>query len=238
MLSHASGVCSAEKNGEKVMHQDTYMKNPMGIEMKSFEIIEACVADQGKTYPMTDEPGRSIYNRVIHTSADFDYLDTLKIDAAFLERFAAHTAVPLHLYTDTHMALSGINKRALEKLPWTAECLVAHPLVREIAEREGITRSMAAVQMAMSTPGKKLFVFGNAPTSIFRVLEYACRMSSEERDAIVGIIGVPVGFVGAAESKQALYDSAFPSIVALGRKGGSNVAAAIVNALMYHYVGR
>ena len=97
------------------------------------------------------------------------------------------------------------------------------------AKEQGITRSMAAVDIAVKEEGEKLFVFGNAPTALFRLLEHDV--------AVSGVVGVPVGFVGAEESKDALTQSKLPAIAALGRKGGSNVAAAIVNAMLYHMQG-
>ncbi|SUB72403.1 Cobalt-precorrin-8X methylmutase [Pluralibacter gergoviae] len=121
--------------------------------------------------------------------------------------------------------------RASTKRCWRAfggecRCYISDPRVVAQAKAQGITRSMAAVDIAVAESGEKVFVFGNAPTALFRLLEHDA--------AVSGAIGVPVGFVGAAESKQALTQSALPAIAALGRKGGSNVAAAIVNAILYH----
>src|SRR5690606_32097539 len=101
-------------------------------------------------------------------------------------------------------------------------CYISDPRVVAEAKTQGITRSMAAVDIAVTEESEKVFVFGNAPTALFRLLEHDV--------AVSGVVGVPVGFVGAAESKDALTKSALPAIAALGRKGGSNVAAAIVNA--------
>ncbi|EKC2069283.1 precorrin-8X methylmutase [Salmonella enterica] len=143
-------------------------------------------------------------------------------------------ASPLHeaiikrvIHTDTTMALSGINKRLLATFGGECRCYISDPRVVRAAQTQGITRSMAAVDIAIAEEEKnKLFVFGNAPTALFRLLEHNVTVS--------GVVGVPVGFVGAAESKEALTHSHFPAVAALGRKGGSNVAAAIVNALLYH----
>jgi len=211
-----------------------YIKDPMGIERKSFDIIDDVIAESNRTYPAEDALTKAIYRRVIHTSADFDYLDNLKIDPAFLNAFEGAIEKPLTLYTDTNMALSGINKTAMGKLPWTLKCFVSDERARSIAKAEGITRSMAAIQLALEEPGLKLFVLGNAPTAIFQLLDFHAEANAD----VIGVIGVPVGFVGAAESKEALFHSSIPCITALGRKGGSNVAAAIVNALVYHFKGR
>ena len=132
------------------------------------------------------------------------------------------------IYTDTNMALSGINKMKLNALGCEYKCLVADERTKELAKEKGITRSMAAVELAMQDTGRKIFVLGNAPTALYKVMEM--QKSGCNVDAVVG---VPVGFVGAAESKYELEQTEIPHIVAQGRKGGSNIAAAIVNAILY-----
>ncbi len=211
-----------------------YIKRPMDIEVKSFEIIDEIIAAEGLNYPNTTPLYKAIYQRAIHTSADFDYLKNLEIDESFITHFETAVNRPVTVFTDTKMALSGINKAAFDKIPWTLECLISDERTALLAKEQGITRSMAAVQIALLTPGEKLFVIGNAPTAIFQLLESS---DAQLRD-VIGAIGIPVGFVGAAESKELLFHHKLPSIVALGRKGGSNVAAAIVNALLYQFVGR
>ena len=211
-----------------------YIKDPMGIENKSFDIIDEIIEENHWAYPDDSDLTKAIYRRVIHTSADFDYLENLKIEPEFIAAFEKAIDQPLTLYTDTNMALSGINKTGMGKLPWTLKCFVADEEAKVMAKELGITRSMAAIQIALSEPGLKLFVLGNAPTAIFQLLD----LNVEDNKDVIGVIGVPVGFVGAAESKDALYASKVPCITALGRKGGSNVAAAIVNALVYHFKGR
>lgn len=208
-----------------------YVKAPMSIEIKSFEIIDDIIDEMGITYPSESPLIKHIYQRAIHTSADFDYLDTLRVEDAFIEAFKNAIGKPLKVYTDTNMALSGINKSAFSKMGWELECLVNNPKTFEIAKEKGITRSMVAIDEALKEKTPTLFVIGNAPTAIFRLLE-------SDHDNVIGVIGVPVGFVGAAESKEALLNSDLPCITALGRKGGSNVAASILNALMYHHIGR
>ncbi|GAB6106803.1 precorrin-8X methylmutase [Fusibacter bizertensis] len=211
-----------------------YIRKPMAIETKSFEIIDEIIKNEGLSYPSELPLYKAIYQRVIHTSADFDYLDNLVIDEAFITQFKSGLSRPVTVYTDTKMALSGINKTAFDKIPWTLKCLISDEHTAQLATELGITRSMAAVQIALQTPGEKLFVIGNAPTAIYQLLE----STEAQLNEVIGVIGIPVGFVGAAESKALLNEHALPSIVALGRKGGSNVAATIVNALLYHLVGR
>ena len=138
------------------------------------------------------------------------------------------------IFTDTTMALSGINKRVLDKLGIRYECYIADPEVAEQAKIKGMTRSMVGIERAATIAGPKLFVIGNAPTAIFKLLELIERGELEA----AAVIGAPVGFVGAAESKEALFESDVPAIVARGRKGGSNVAAAIINAMLYQLVER
>ncbi len=209
----------------------TYIKDPMTIETKSFEIIEAIMAENDWKFP---DENSHIYKRVIHTSADFDYLQNLKIKPEFISRIKSAIQQPLTVYTDTQMVLSGINKSAFAKTQWTLKCFVSSPEAQALAIQKQMTRSMAAVELAMNEPGEKLFIIGNAPTSIFQLLT----SSESSIDTVIGVIGVPVGFVGAVESKQALYESDIPCIVALGRKGGSNIAATILNAILYDTVGR
>ncbi|HHH2993308.1 TPA: cobalt-precorrin-8 methylmutase, partial [Citrobacter freundii] len=171
----------------------------------------------------------AIIKRVIHTTADFDWLDILWFSSDVLEQFCAALSRSSVIYTDTTMALSGINKTLLAKFGGECRCYISDPRVVRTAKEQGITRSMAAVDIAVKEEGEKLFVFGNAPTALFRLLEHDV--------AVSGVVGVPVGFVGAEESKDALTQSKLPAIAALGRKGGSNVAAAIVNAMLYHMQG-
>lgn len=166
---------------------------------------------------------------MIHTTADFDWLDILWFSGDALEKLCAALSRPTVIYTDTTMALSGINKTLLAKMGGECRCYISDPRVVAQAKAQGITRSMAAVDIAVTEESEKVFVFGNAPTALFRLLEHDV--------AVSGVVGVPVGFVGAAESKEALTHSQLPAIAALGRKGGSNVAAAIVNAMLYHLQG-
>lgn len=207
----------------------TYITTPQTIEDKSFEIIQEIIDETRPDYQFVDELQEKIIKRCVHTSADFDWLDILKFSADANQSLLTALSKGAMIYTDTNMVLSGMNKTSLDKLGCQYKCYVADPITREIAQQKSITRSMAAVEQAASEPGEKIFVFGNAPTALFRLLE----LYQEGRLAPAAVVGVPVGFVGAAESKQALMESDLPYIAAQGRKGGSNIAAAIMNALLY-----
>lgn len=207
----------------------SYITQPQHIEDRSFEIIQEIIAEIRPDYQFMDELQEKIIKRCVHTSADFDWLDILKFSATVNQQLLTALQNGATIYTDTNMVLAGINKTRLDKLGCQYRCYVADPITREIAHAKGITRSMAAVEQAATEPGEKIFVFGNAPTALFRLLE----LYREGRLQPAAVVGVPVGFVGAAESKEALMQSDLPYIAAAGRKGGSNVAAAIINALLY-----
>ncbi|ATM96462.1 cobalt-precorrin-8X methylmutase [Yersinia frederiksenii] len=206
-----------------------YIKNPQEIEQNSFAIIGDIIAHERPDYVFVSEMHEAVIKRVIHTTADFDWLDILHFSPEVLSRIVEAISRGCTLYTDTTMAMSGINKTLLQQMGCECRCYISDSRVVESAPKLGITRSMAAVDIALAEPGEKLFVFGNAPTALFRLLE--------RQAAPVAVIGVPVGFVGAAESKDALVESDLPCIAALGRKGGSNVAAAIINAILYQLRG-
>jgi precorrin-8X/cobalt-precorrin-8 methylmutase len=205
----------------------TFIKQPQRIESTSFEIIDEIIATEYPGYQFSDELEKKVITRAVHTTADFDWLDILKFSPDALDTLQTAIKNGCTFYTDTTMALSGINKSLLRQFGCDIQCYIADPTVVEVAKAQSKTRSMIAVEKALQDEGRKVFVFGNAPTALFQLLESSAACP-------VMTIGVPVGFVGAAESKQALYESDFPFITALGRKGGSNVAAAIVNAVLYH----
>ena len=206
-----------------------YIKNPMKIEEKSFEMIQDIIDDIRPGYEFKNEIEEKIIKRCIHTSADFDYLDILKISETAISNIVDALKSNATIYTDTNMALSGINKKRLDSLGCKYKCMVADEETAKLAKEKGITRSMAAVEIAAKEEGKKIFVFGNAPTALYKAME----MKDEKEIEIEAIVGVPVGFVGAAESKDELELTDIPYIISKGRKGGSNLAAAIVNAILY-----
>ena len=205
-----------------------YIKDPNMIEVRSFEIIQCIIDDISPGYKFKNEIEEKIIKRCIHTSADFEYLDILKISDTAIESIINALKNKCTIYTDTNMALSGINKMKLNALGCEYKCLVADERTKELAKDKEITRSMAAVEIAMQEKGRKIFVFGNAPTALYKTIEMVNK--GEEVDAIVG---APVGFVGASDSKYQLEQTEIPHIVVQGRRGGSNVAAAIINAILY-----
>lgn len=207
----------------------TYIKKPMDIEKRSFEII----GEEMGPHNFNDRE-LSIIKRVIHTTADFEYKDLVHISDKAIDSALGLLKKGVTIYTDTNMALSGINKKALKALGCNVVCYVSEPKVAEVAKEKGITRSMAAVEVA-AHDGVEFFVFGNAPTALFRLKE----LIEAGESSCKFIIGAPIGFVGAAESKEEIEKlQNMPMITVRGRKGGSAVAAAIVNALMYMIVER
>lgn len=205
-----------------------YIKNPESIETKSFEIIsEAMTAHE------FSEDELKVVMRTIHTTGDYDYQNIVKFKNNPIEIALETMKNGCRIVTDTKMVFSGINKQALEKSNSTLDNYIADPEVYRLAKENGTTRSMAAVDYSLSR-GVDIFVVGNAPTALFRIGE----LIKAGKTSPKLIIGVPVGFVGAAESKEYIRDFDVPTITTEGNKGGSNVAASIVNALLYMTVGR
>ncbi|WP_186429238.1 precorrin-8X methylmutase [Clostridium sp. BSD9I1] len=205
-----------------------YIKKPMDIEVKSFEIIGEEMGPHN-----FDDRELKIIKRLIHTTADFEFKNITYIREGAIDSALDILKKGVTIYTDTNMAKSGINKAALKKLNCKVECFVDREDVAEVAKERGITRSMAAVEKAVEE-GVEFFVFGNAPTALFKLKELTLEGKANPKF----IIGSPVGFVGASESKEEIEKMDTPMITIRGRKGGSNVAAAIVNALMYMIVER
>ncbi|MFR9069104.1 cobalt-precorrin-8 methylmutase [Paraclostridium tenue] len=206
-----------------------YIKNPMMIEHKSFEIIQGIIDEIRPDYKFKNDLEEKIIKRAIHTTADFEYLDILKISETAVEKISNALKNKATIYTDTNMALSGINKRKLDALGCKYKCFVSDEEVAKLAKEKGITRSMAAVEVAAKEEGIKVFVLGNAPTALYKVIE----MHNTKQLEVEAVVGVPVGFVGAEESKDELEKTDIPFIISKGRKGGSNLAAAIINAILY-----
>lgn len=205
----------------------TTKMRPEEIEAESFRIIEAEVG--AHSWPPAEW---QVVRRVIHTSADFDYACSMLFSADAVARGVAAIRSGRGIVTDTTMALAGIAKPRLNKFGIAAACYVADAEVAREAGALGITRSILAMRKGAAGPGNGIFVIGNAPTALFELL----RLIKEEGVRPDLIIGLPVGFVGAAESKERLIagaaESKTPFIANRGRKGGSNVAAAVVNALL------
>lgn len=195
---------------------------PNEIEAQSFAIIDAEAGAHG--LPAAHWP---IVRRMVHTSADFEYIRTVRIHPRAVEAGMAAMAQGKRIITDTNMARVGIRKDLLKPYGAEVTCHMTAARVSRRAQREGITRAKAAVDLAVTEMNGGIYVIGNAPTALLRLLEHVADGSA--RPAL--IVGLPVGFVNAAESKEALLDGTVPYITNVGRKGGSNVAAAVVNAL-------
>ncbi|HHX03381.1 MAG TPA: precorrin-8X methylmutase [Tissierellia bacterium] len=196
---------------------------PEQIEKRSFEMISEELNRD------LDPLLKPIIYRVIHTTADFDYADTMYFSEGVVEHALEALKKGATIVTDTNMALSGINKKALEALGCRALCYIADPEVAKEAKKHATTRAHAAVDKAAKISGPLIFVVGNAPTALLRLRE----LIDEKEFKPELIIGVPVGFVNVEVAKERIIETDVPVIVSRGRKGGSNVAAAIVNALMY-----
>ena len=203
---------------------------PMEIEKRSFEIISHELSEMQITLPADQE---MITKRVIHTSADFDYIQTLKYSkdaVAIAKRLISEGA---DIVTDTNMALSGINKKYLAKFGGQAHCFMADDEVALIAKEKKTTRAAVSMEFASRIEKPVIFAIGNAPTALIELYD----MIEKGIYKPAFVIGVPVGFVNVVESKERLFavceSHGVPAIVAMGRKGGSNVAAAICNALIY-----
>jgi len=204
------------------------MMKPMDIERRSFEIIAEELGDR-KIDPEND----LVVRRVIHTTADFDYYDNLAFSEHAVKRLMEALSGGADIVTDTTMAQAGINKRALAKLGGQTHCFIADPDVAAEARARGVTRSLVSMEKAAALEKPLVFAIGNAPTALFSIRDLV--KAGRLHPALV--IGVPVGFVNVVEAKERLWQSGLPCIAAMGRRGGSNVAAAIVNALLYGIEG-
>jgi len=195
---------------------------PQEIEDLSFQIIEKEAEDHG-----FDERHWPVVRRMIHTSADFDYIHTIRFGSNAVEKGIAAIQRGCSLFTDTNMARVGIRKAEIAHFGGMVSCLMTDPDVAARAAADNTTRALAAVDLAADRMKNGIYVVGNAPTALLRLIQ----LIQEGRADPALVIGLPVGFVNAAESKQALMALDIPYITNTGRKGGSNVAAAVVNAL-------
>ena len=197
---------------------------PMEIEKRSFEIITQLLGDR-----KLDPENEAVIKRVIHTSADFDYADNLVFSPHAVTAGIQALKGGCDIVTDTQMAKAGINKTILEKLGGQVHCFMSDPDVSAEAKERGITRAIVSMERAAKLEKPCIFAIGNAPTAL--ICLHKLIQSGTATPAL--IIGVPVGFVNVVESKELILTDPVPHIVARGRKGGSNVAAAICNALLY-----
>ena len=197
---------------------------PRDIEKRSFEIITEELGDI-----KLDKDKEKIIKRVIHTTADFEYVNTLTFSEDVVNKAMEAIKRGACIVTDTQMGKSGINKKSLAKHGGEVYCFMSDEDVAEIAKKNGTTRATASMDKAASLDKELIFAIGNAPTALVRLYE----LIEEKRIDPKLVIGVPVGFVNVVESKELIIKSGVPHIVSRGRKGGSNVAAAICNALLY-----
>ncbi len=199
---------------------------PEEIEKKSFEIISQELKERGIVLPLEEE---MITKRVIHTSADFDYVHTLTYSKDAVKIAKELIGRGADIVTDTNMALAGISKKTLARFGGSAHCFMAEEEVAKIARERKTTRAAVSMEKAAAIKKPVIFAVGNAPTALIRLYE----MIEEGSYCPAFVIGVPVGFVHVEAAKELIMGTQVPYIVNRGRKGGSNVVAAICNAILY-----
>lgn len=199
---------------------------PEEIEKRSFEIISEELKNRGIRLP---EEEAMITKRVIHTSADFDYTKTLTYSENAVRIAKELIGNGADIVTDTNMAFAGVNKKALARFGGEVHCYMAEEEVARLSKERGTTRAAVSMELAAKLKKPVIFAIGNAPTALIRLYEMI--QNGTYRPAFV--IGVPVGFVNVETAKELIMETDVPYIVNRGRKGGSNVAAAICNALIY-----
>lgn len=208
---------------------DATYRTPSGIEAESMRIIGEELAELRLAVPAERE---AVVKRVIHTTADFDYAVNLRFTEGAVERAVAAFRAGASIVTDTNMAKAGVSKAALAKLGGQVHCFMADSEVAAAAKAQGTTRAVVCMEKAAREHPGAVLAVGNAPTALLKLCEL---MAAGLRPALV--VGAPVGFVNVVESKERIFEACerydVPCIAAMGRKGGSNVAAAICNALLY-----
>lgn len=197
---------------------------PSKIEERSFEIITEEL--KGRTFPKENE---LVIKRAIHTSADFDYADNLVFSENAVNIAKQAIKNGACIVTDTQMAKAGINKKVLARYGGEVFCFMSDEDVAEEAKKRSVTRAVVSMEKASRLDKDIIFAIGNAPTALIELY----KLTKEERVKPKLVIGVPVGFVNVVQSKELIMQANVPYIVARGRKGGSNVAAAICNAILY-----
>jgi precorrin-8X/cobalt-precorrin-8 methylmutase len=197
---------------------------PEDIEKRSFEIITEILG--GREFPPMHGP---IIKRVIHTTADFDYADTLNISELAVEKGIEAIKSGCNIVTDTKMASVGINKKTLSKFGGQVVCYMDDEAIAVEAKEKSVTRASLCMEKAANNANNRVYVVGNAPTALIRLYE----LVKENVISPALVVGVPVGFVNVVESKELFKTLNIPYIITEGRKGGSNIGAAIINALLY-----
>ena len=202
-----------------------FITNPSAIESKSMEIIAPYLAELA-----LPEGEKKVYSRIIHAAGDPDYARVITIHSQAIAAGCEALKQGCHIFTDVEMVRTGINRRRLADFGGECHCLIADQTIAQKAKEQGITRAMAAMRAFGQKLNGSIVAIGNAPTALFELL--ALMETENIRPAL--IVGVPVGFVGASESKEALVEkSPVPYITVRGNKGGSPIAAATTNALLY-----
>ena len=212
------------------MEKSNYINlSPQGIEMDSMQIIS-----RELSHLQLPEELDAIIKRVVHTTADFEYAHLFEAHPQAVEKAKLALLNGCKIYADTSMITAGVSRPAMTKLGLEVNCFVHHPDVVKSAKEQGITRSICGIDKASDDQDYRIFVIGNAPTALVRI----CELAKQNKIKPDLVIGVPVGFVGAAESKEMLKHSGLPYMIIRGRKGGSTVGVAILNALLYSLVSR
>nr|WP_297708456.1 precorrin-8X methylmutase [uncultured Butyrivibrio sp.] len=200
---------------------------PSDIEKESFRIIKSELNEMGKVIPLELEP---TVIRVVHTTADFEYADTLVFSDNVIEKAKDAIKRGSHIVTDTNMALSGISRKTLEKYGGEVHCFMADEEVAKLSKERQVTRAYISMEKAARIEKPLIFAIGNAPTALIKLRE----LIDNENFRPELIIGVPVGFVNVVEAKELILETDIPYIINRGRKGGSGVAAAICNSILYN----
>lgn len=209
-----------------------YIKVPQDIEKRSFEIIGEELGEKVNNF---DEKTLPIVKRVIHTTADFEYADLIEFRNNAIASAMEALKGGCKIYCDTNMIVNGLSKMVLGKFDCKAYCLVSDPEVIKEAKSRGVTRSIVGMEKAGKDPETKIFLIGNAPTALYKLKEM---IEKNEIEKPMLVVGVPVGFVGAAESKEVFKGLNVPYITINGRKGGSTVAVSILHGILYQMYKR
>ncbi len=216
---------TGNKREETSSEKDLLILKPEEIEKESFRRIDRELKEKGITL---QGPEADVIRRVIHTTADFDYADTMRFSEGAVEHLQELLKQGTLIVTDTNMAKAGINKKKLERTGGEVRCFMAEPDVALEAKERGVTRAHVSMERAAALGRPVIFAVGNAPTALLSILE----LTGKNGFRPAFIIGVPVGFVNVEYAKERILETDLPYIVNAGRKGGSNVAAAIVNAVL------
>ncbi|MFV0636081.1 precorrin-8X methylmutase [Mitsuokella sp.] len=202
-----------------------FIKQPMAIENRSMEIIAPYLEGLNLSPEET-----KVYARIIHAAGDVEYAPIIRVAHDAVKKGMEALQNGCDIYTDVEMVRTGINKRKLTSFGGTVHCRIANPEIAAEAKKQGVTRSLMAMRSFGEALTGSIVAIGNAPTALFEVL----RLIKEEGVRPACIVGIPVGFVGAADAKKALAENGIvPYITVEGTKGGSPIAAAAVNAMMY-----